>query len=229
MARFGWSENVDTSLPCILECAPVSLEDAEIQADAVMRRMAVAALPQVMYEGQLEPTKRLLSILRKASVRVEVNSWDGLWLAREAGAEFSAGPGLEVLNSLAAKKLHELGCQSVYVSQEIDKGQLEELSAKAEVPLAMTVFGRIALMTTRAELPELFADSEFRDARGIALYPGRMAGVTVLRPLQPMDWRGLRNRAVKVKALVMDLHGYRSQRVPQEPRPFLFNYDRRLR
>jgi len=186
-------------------------------------------LPQVMYEGQLEAMRRLLSIVVAAGGRIEVNSWDGLWLAREAKAEFTAGPGLAVLNSIAATRLCELGCKSVYVASEIDRGQLEDLSAKAEVPLSLTVFGRIALMTTRAELPSLFADSEFTDARGITLEPEHVAGVTMLRPKRPMDWRGVRNRSVKVKNLVMDLHGYRSQRVPQEAQPFLFNYDRRLR
>lgn len=228
MARFGWNEKVDTKLPSILECAPTSIQDAEAQAEAVISRwMAIAALPQVMYEAQLEPVKRLLSILAKAGVAVEINSWDGLFLAREAGVAFSAGPGLGVLNSLAAKKLYDLGCQSVYVSQEIDRGQLEELCANAEVPLSMTIFGRIALMTTRAELPQLFANSPFKDSRGIVLEPEHSGGLTILRPAKPMDWRGLRNKSARVKNRVLDLHGYRSERVPQEP--FMFNYDRRLR
>ena len=228
MARFGWNEKVDTKLPSILECAPTSIQDAEAQAKAVISRwMAIAALPQVMYEAQLEPVKRLLSILAKEGVAVEINSWDGLFLAREAGVAFSAGPGLGVLNSLAAKKLYDLGCQSVYVSQEIDRGQLEELCANAEVPLSMTVFGRIALMTTRAELPQLFANSPFKDSRGIVLEPEHSGGLTILRPAKPMDWRGLRNKSARVKNRVLDLHGYRSERVPQEP--FMFNYDRRLR
>ena len=168
-------------------------------------------------------------MLAKESVSVEINSWDGLFLAREAGVEFSAGPGLGVLNSLAAKKLYDLGCRSVYVSQEIDKGQLEELCANAEVPLSMTIFGRIALMTTRAELPPMFANSQFKDSRGIVLEPEHVAGLTILRPAKPMDLRGLRNRTARVKNRVLDLHGYKSQRIPAEPQQFQFNYDRRLR
>ena len=230
MARFGWNEKVDTNLPSILECAPTNIQDAEVQAEAVISRwMAIAALPQVMYEAQLEPVKRLLAILAKEGVAVEINSWDGLFLAREAGVAFSAGPGLGALNSLAARKLYDLGCQSVYVSQEIDRGQLEELCANAEVPLSMTVFGHIALMTTRAELPQLFADTPFEDSRGIVLEPEHSGGLTILRPAKPMDWRGLRNKSARVKNRVLDLHGYRGQRVPQDTQPFLFNYDRRLR
>ena len=230
MARFDWNEKVDTKLPSILECAPTSIEDAEAQAETVISRwMAVAALPQVMYESQIEPVKRLLSILAKEGVAVEVNSWDGMFLAREAGVEFSAGPGLGVLNSLAANKLNEFGCRSVYVSQEIDRGQLEELCANAEVPLSMTIFGRIALMTTRAELPQLFADSPFKDSRGIVLEPEHSAGLTILRPSEPMDLRGLRNKNARVKNRVLDLHGYRSERIPAELPQFQFNYDRRLR
>ena len=139
-----------------------------------------------------------------------------------------AGPGLAVLNALAARKLYKLGCQLVSVSQEIDRNQLQDLSAAADVPLSITDFGRPALMTTRAKLPTLFANSSFSDTRGTTLQPEHFGELTILRPTRPFDWRHLRNPAIKAAALVLDLNGYNA--IPaSEKQPFLFNYDRRLR
>ena len=139
-----------------------------------------------------------------------------------------AGPGIAVLNALAARKLFQLGCKMVSVSLEIDKNQLQDLCAAADVPLSITVFGRPALMTTRAKLPTLFTNSTFADTRGITLQPEHSGELTILRPARPFDWRNLHNPAVKAAALVLDLNGYDAIPAP-EKQPFLFNYDRRLR
>ena len=96
------------------------------------------------------------------------------------------------------------------------------------MPLSITVFGRPALMTTRAKLPLLFADAAFADTRGTTLQPEHTGELTILRPKRPFDWRNLRNPAVKAAALVLDLNGYDAIPAP-EKQPFLFNYDRRLR
>ncbi|MBR4222617.1 MAG: U32 family peptidase [Victivallales bacterium] len=229
--RLPWDNAIPlpNHLTCILECSPQSMEEAERIADAITRApRAIASIPQVIYEYQITPIKRLVEKLVQAGRTIEVNSWDTWQIASECHATMEAGPGLAVLNALAARKLFQLGCCLVSVSQEIDRNQLQDLCAAADVPLSITVFGRPALMTTRAKLPTLFADTSFADTRGITLQPEHIGELTILRPARPFDWRNLRNPAVKAAELVLDLNGYDSL-PPPEKQPFLFNYDRRLR
>jgi hypothetical protein len=65
-----------------------------------------------------------------------------------------AGPGFPVLNSLAARMLAECGMESVTLSVEADRRQLEEITAQCPVACSLVVFGRPALMTTRVRVPE---------------------------------------------------------------------------
>ncbi|MBP1583538.1 MAG: U32 family peptidase, partial [Victivallales bacterium] len=196
----------------------------------------VLALPQVIYEEELDAAKALLELARKHSCRLEVNSWDTWQLAREAGwKSFVGGPGLAVLNANAARFLHEKGCQSVTVSPEIDKRQLEELSAVCPVPLNVLVFSRPPLMQTRAELPGGCRPEDtatLTDGRQIVLRPRREGTLTVLRPQEPMYWRRLVNFDIKVANLVVDLVA--SPDPCRELREIgqnysTFNYGRRLR
>ena len=87
-------------------------------------------------------------------------------------------------------------------------------------------------MQTRAILPEGFRpedNAKFEDARHISLKPETDGSITVLRPTTPMDWRGLRNPAVRAAMLIADLSACRNLEMPRTDKPFLFNYDRRLR
>jgi len=196
----------------------------------------VLALPQIIYEEELDSAKALLELARKHSCRLEVNSWDTWQLAREAGwKSFVGGPGLAVLNANAARFLHEKGCQSVTVSPEIDKRQLEELTAVCPVPLNVLVFSRPPLMQTRAELPcgcRPEDTATLTDGRQIVLRPRREGTLTVLRPQEPMDWRRLVNPDIKVANMVVDLVA--SPDPCRELREIgqnytTFNYGRRLR
>jgi len=66
----------------------------------------------------------------------------------------------------------------------------------------------------------------------VSLRPTREGAVTALRPVQPFDWRHLRNARVKATHLVVDLAGAAAPpdlAPPAAAAPFLFNYDRRLR
>ena len=230
-ARLAWNQRIalPNTLTRIFECNPQSFDDAELQAETVLALPgSIASLPQVIYEYQIAPIRHLLSKLVPAGHTIEVNSWDTWQIATECGAALEAGPGLAVLNTLAARQLFQLGCRLISVSQEIDKNQLQDLCASAEYPLAITVFSRPALMTTRAKLPPLFDNAEMTDSRNTTLQPEHSCELTILRPAHPMDWRRLRNPAIKAAELILDLNGFR-ELPPFAPHPFLFNYDRRLR
>jgi hypothetical protein len=196
----------------------------------------VLALPQIIYEEELAGGRALLELARRHSCRVEVNSWDTWQLARENGWQsFVAGPGLAVLNANAARFLRSQGCQTVTVSPEIDRRQLEELSAACTVPLTVLVFSRPPLMQTRAELPDGCRPEDtatLTDSRQIVLLPRREGALTVLRPQIPLDWRTIVNPDIKVANLVVDLVASPDpcrelRQISHES--FLFNYGRRLR
>ncbi len=167
----------------------------------------IAALPQVSYEADIPRLEALLRLCVARGVRVEVNSWDGWWLARQCGVRMEAGPGLMALNGLAAAELHWLGCGAVMLSMEADRGQLEDACAAAGAPLSLLVYGRPALMHTRVWFPDAVTDGAvFTDARGGAMRMWRDGWSTlVLRPVDPFDWCGLRNDKIRVAHLVADL------------------------
>jgi len=222
----------------ILACQPANAEALPgiyAVAKKWQKNLLALALPAVIYEESIPVYQQLLCFAAQAGIMVEVNSWDTWQLAREAGNQYGAGPGLAVLNANAARYLSKQGCKYTTISYEIDARKLQDLCQQAETPLSLCVFARPPLLQTRVELPEEFSPERqvvLQDTRGIALYPRREGAVTVLRPEQPYDWRSLRNPQVRVAYLQIDLCGAtdpaRDLRLSKKE-PFLFNYERKLR
>ena len=156
-------------------------------------------------------------------------------LAREAGVRMEGGPGLPVLNSLAARELGELGLRSVTLSVEADRRQMEDVTAHCPGPCSLVVFGRPPLLTSRVELREEdFRERILVDRRGLSIRGRRERGLWVFRPIEPFDLRDVRNERVRAAHLVVDLVGsedpaadFRSPPAPGSE-PFRFNYDRSL-
>lgn len=232
--------NADVTAPLLLCCSPTTastVSDLFAKISALANRLTAVAMPSVLYEAQLAAWRALLPQLAKVGVTVEVNSWDGWLLAREAGCIMEAGPGMAVMNSVAAQQLCDLGCRMVMASCELDSEQLEDLCGAIAVPMSLTVFAHLPLMFTRAELPAGCQPEDhavLRDKRQIALLPRREGALTVLYAETPLDWRSLRNPKVAAARLVADLRAAPSLRWPQPPGAAegpsrLFNYDRRLR
>ncbi len=205
-------------------------------AATVRRVQVVAALPQVFFESEIPVVKKLLRFCAQARLSVEVNSWGGWWLAREAGVRMESGPGLPVLNALAAQRLREAGIECVTLSVEADRRQLEDVSACCPVPCSLVVFGRPPLLTTRVEMAkERLSGKVLEDRRGARLSarPGR--GLWVFRPVEPFDLRATENERIRARHLVVDLVGSADPlgdwfEVPfDNKRTFRFNYDRSLK
>ncbi len=192
------------------------------------------ALPQVFFEDEIGNIQRLLRECKAARLSVEVNSWGGWRLAKQAGVRMESGPGLPVLNSLAARVMMEHGIRSVTLSLEADRRQLEELTAHCPVPCSLVVFGRPPLMITRVGLPDEAEGRVFEDRRGVRITPRRERGLWVFRPVEPFDLRGCTNQRIRVQHLVVDLVGSPDPvgewfDVPLPHfRTFRFNYDRTL-
>jgi hypothetical protein len=194
----------------------------------------IAALPQVFFEDDIPQIKKLLMECAQEGVTVEVNNWGGWLLAKAADVEMEAGPGLPVLNSLAAQLLAEKGIKCVTLSPEADRRQLEELCTHCPAPCSLVVFGRPPLITTRVKVPERFLGQVLTDRRDVRIIPRREHGLCVFRPVDPFDLRGLTNERIRVKHLVVDLVGsddpladWQNAPLPHN-KTFHFNYDRTL-
>ncbi|MGA2059231.1 MAG: peptidase U32 family protein [Thermoguttaceae bacterium] len=194
----------------------------------------VAALPQVFFEDDIPQIKKLLAECAQEGVTVEVNSWGGWLLAKAANVEIQSGPGLPVLNSLAAQLLAEKSIKCVTLSPEADRRQLEDLTAHCPLPCSLVVFGRPPLITTRVEVPDHLLNQVLTDRRDIKIIPRREHGLSVFRPVDPFDLRGLTNQQIRVQHLVVDLLGSDDPVADWQNAPLLkdetfhFNYDRTL-
>lgn len=206
-----------------------------LQATCAEKRVPlIVALPQVFFEHDLAATGELVRRCAEAGLTMEVNSWGGWQLAKAAGVRMEAGPGFPVLNVLAGRMLAECGMESVTLSVEADRRQLEEITAQCPVPCSLVVFGRPALMTSRVRLPEDYLDKVLADRRGVQVSSRQERGLSVFRPVEPFDLRGTTNEAIRVRYLVADLVGSDDpladwRNVPlEDDEPFRFNYDRTL-
>ena len=194
----------------------------------------VVALPSVFFESEIKSLDALLRGCAAAGVTAEVNSWGGWRLARQAGVTMEAGPGLAVLNSLAARVLGDAGMRCITLSLEADRRRLEEATAHCPTPCALIVYGRPALMITRVRVAEEFLGQVCEDRRGVKMIPQRHGHLTAFRPVEAFDLRGLSNAKIRVRHLVADLVGaadpvgdwYDSPAADTET--FRFNYDRGL-
>jgi len=194
----------------------------------------IVALPPVFFEEDVERLTTLVRRCARSGVTVEVNTWGGWQLARRAGARMESGPGIPVLNSLAAGTLAERGVEAVTLSPEAGRRQLVDAAAHCPVPCSLVVFGRPRLMISRAEPPPELLGRVLGDRRGTRVAAGLEQGLWVLRPVEPFDLRDLRNDRLRVKHLVVDLTGSPNPvrdwtRRPNRRRPpHRFNYERGL-
>lgn len=234
-----------TLLPLLKEVELIiqgaGLQDMEFIEKFIDPGEAVFAFPEIYFPAESRDMRRLAEFFHTRNIRVEANCWGSLWLCRQYQLRFSVGPGLPVLNHLAASELRALGAESATVTVEADRRQIEDLCQAASLPLSLIVYSRPPLAYTRIPAEDLLplsdasSDAEWRDRRGIGLHPERGASVTVFRSLTPFSWAGLANKRIKVANLVMDLvaeslpvKAWKDFTRPAH-RDFLFNYDRGLK
>lgn len=224
-------------------CSQVSVEQVVVVGMAprgvksLAKRLGarlVVALPSVFFEDEIPTVRATCEACAAAAVAVEVNDWGGWQLARAAGARALGGPGLAVLNPWAARFWQEQGLGGVTASVEADRQQLEDLAEGCPLPLRLCVFGRPALLTTRAVLPQAGPGMEIEDGRRCRLRARAAGSVTTWHPTEPFDLSDLRNKRICACWLEADLMA--------SPEPLLdwynlgerrrrkrrFNYDRSL-
>lgn len=203
-------------------------------ARAITATRLVIALPPVVFADRLGGVRELVAACRDAGVVVEANTWGGAGLARELGAPWESGPGLAVLNSLAARALQTWGASAVALSVEADERQLRDLCGACPAPASLLVYGRPALMVTRADVPAACLGQVFGDRRGIRMIPRLESGLAVHRPAEPFSIRHCSQPEIRVAHLVADLVTaadpvleWQALNRPEEA-AFSFNYGREL-
>ena len=195
----------------------------------------IIALPSVFFEDGISAIRQLVVRCVASHIPVEINSWGAIKIARESGARFEAGPGMGILNTLAATMLAAHGCEAVTMSVEADRKQIEDVSASCPVPLTIGVFGQPALMITRVKLPRDQVQGRLlEDRRGIQLKARLEHGLWTLRPSDPFDLRSIHNNAIRAAHLAADLVTSPSpaeewlHRSTAAAKPLRFNYARTL-
>jgi len=192
----------------------------------------VAALPAWFLEEDLAQVERLVQACVAARVPVEVNSWGGWRLAQQAQATLEAGPGLAVHNALAAQVLGGRGVQCVTLAPQLDRRQLEELTAQCPVPCSLIVVGRPLLSVARFDSSDQRLEHRVWHRHGPQITARREQRLWHFRPAEPFDWRALENPQIRAQHLVADLVASPDpvgewQGIPLDDTPtFRWNYER---
>ncbi len=208
---------------------PRSVKDETQQDIKLEDGKTTIALPPVFFENDIGSIKELLKLCSEKGLIVEVNSWDGWFLARQAGVDLLAGPGLSVLNSVAADFLHCHGCQSLTISMEADGRQIAELAPRSPVPLILYVLGRPPLLISRVEFPDDFYGKVFEERRNCRIKLEREWGLSVFRAETPFDLRKEVKGNIAVADFAAELPASSSSLPPLSENPATFNYLGRLR
>ncbi len=166
----------------------------------------VVALPPVFFENEVTEVKELCSACKEHNIMVEVNGWDSWQIAKDLKLKFSGGPGMAVLNPLAAEALQNLGFESVSFSLEAGEKQLIDLARSCTAEAMLTVFSRPVLAHTRANFADrLNEDTVLRDARGISLSVHFHKDITELRSTKPFSIGGIDSPEIKARWICADL------------------------
>lgn len=220
-----------------------TLKDMDFVLKFVDPHQFILSFPDVYFPADSRELIELGQFCLDNNIRVEANCWGSLWLCRELGLNFIAGPGIPVLNHLAVKCLRDLGAKGATISMEADRKQIEDISASAALPMSLVVYARPVLAYTRIPADGLLPEEDphsatgtWTDRRGIGLQPEDTSRVTVFRSLTAFNWKTLHNSRVRVANLMMDLSGesfpvdvWKGFLRSSGKAGFLFNYDRGLK
>lgn len=126
------------------------IEEIYLAVDAAeegfFNNRVIPAFPAIIREKHIDRYRKKLEKLKMCGVKkVLVSDWGMAYNAVTAGLEFVAGCDLNVFNSHAAEKWHNMKADSVILSREMTVKQLENMRGAR---LQITAYGRPALMKT---------------------------------------------------------------------------------
>ncbi|WED24826.1 U32 family peptidase [Vibrio sp. JC009] len=102
----------------------------------------------VLIDKDYDAAVRLLSEIKPK--QIVTNNLGIGWAAFELGIDWIAGPQLNIANSFALKALkEEFNCSGAFISNEINKRQMERLVTPEDFRLYHSIYHPIAVMTSR--------------------------------------------------------------------------------
>ena len=118
------------------------------EIDAFKHNIAVE-IPSIVFSGDEKKLLNKLKSLKALGIKKALcNNIGAIYLAKQAGLEALGGWGLNVLNSLSASVLEELGVSDITASFEINARNLSLFSSK--INLGAICYGYLPLMRMRA-------------------------------------------------------------------------------
>ena len=222
-----------------IQTEKVIIEHAEIKSLAILQQLTnnsklVIALPPVFFEEQISDIYKLCYECNNRKITVEVNGWDSWKIARDTGVNFEGGPGISVLNPLAAQALKEKGFSAITYSLEAGEKQYIDLARHCPVEATLTVFSRPVLAYTRAEIPQKIKhDTVIRDARGISVNINTFNDISELRSTKAYSLSGIDNPEITARWLCADLINSPKpinewKNLPKKKNKETFNFERGL-
>lgn len=210
------------------------LQSLDLLQELTAKSQLVIALPAVFFEDKVKQINDLCQECGRRGIAVEVNGWDGWKIARETEVKFEGGPGIAVLNPLAAQALLNSGFSAVTYSLEAGEKQYTDLSVNCPAEATVVIFSRPVLAYTRAEMPEkLEQHTVLRDARGISVRIDTYGDVTELRSTKAYAISGIDNPAITACWLCADLINSPKpvnewKNLPRKKNKETFNFERGL-
>jgi putative protease len=232
----GQAEAFAAAVPGVPMVAELATAELLPRLSASCQRRLAIALPSIFFEEAIPGIEALVRQAAALNLAVEVNSWGGWEIARHhSGLRLEAGPGLAVFNVQAARFLGSLGFSAIHWTIEADQSMLEDLAAACPLPATLMVYGRPALMLSRAEQPAETLGKVWEDRRDIRMIPHHENGLLAFRSATPFNLLGERDDRIRAAWLAADLvaatdpiaEWNRLKRPSPEPR-FTFNYHRGL-
>lgn len=83
-----------------------------------------------------------------AETKVVVQDIGGVYRAAQLGAHFEIGAHLPIVNQQALEAIAAFNTQLIWLSPELNLGQISALASKTNLPLGLKIFGAQELMTT---------------------------------------------------------------------------------
>jgi len=171
-----------------------------------------AALFPVLFENQLEKEKELVAKLYAAGIRYfEINDLAHLKILETyAGVKLSAGAGFSAYNYLAADFVAGLGVNSVMAPFEMDQEALQDLCNLSNIPVTLTLLGRVPLFYSRANNPLYKNGQSFTDQLGNSLRVVDYRDLHIFYSEEFFYAGSILERNIRLKNIVADLGGEES-------------------
>lgn len=199
-----------TAQSIIVDLIEISDIDKIVQVNQIIP--VTAALFPVLFENQLATEKELVAKLYAAGIRYfEINDLAHFKILENfAGVKLSAGAGFSAYNYLAADFVAGFGVSSVMAPFEMDQEALQDLCNLSNIPVTLTLLGRVPLFYSRANNPLYKNGQSFTDQLGNSLRVVDYRDLHIFYSEEFFYAGSILERNIRLKNIVADLGGEES-------------------